>query len=796
MILDGEVLAWDDGRQETIPFGNNRTIASLRHKYMAQHGLCEGRDKNLHVDETEAKVMTVDNSWIGQDHDFDEEAGRECWLQFVAFDVLFVDGVGAKEFLDDTVSEYVLPRPSSGSITSLSLLERKKILYKVLAVQPKEVEIVETLVVRPDGSSVHGGSYFSSTNPMIEFDILGSLADSIPAVLAHAVPKLDEIDTSRRRTMSDEQISQLRAHAVDRHYKTIVERMRLEGLLFKDLSTPYVVGEISRRLRYWHKFKPDYFNGSAASDIDMIIIGAYFATGLRRAGSPSSFLLACVDYSNENRFLPCCKVNGGSMQADVLQHFLRSTGYTRSTSEEAGLVIDLGRWFTLEGRTNPDFVSSTSHQSEQENMGWSSDKDTYPDLWIHPDDSCVVTLNAGEIVTSTTFSTGLTLRFPRITKLRVDGDAKLPSQVESDRSLWEKYQEIMKDRAQSPAVREGSPARASRSKSCRFLTEDQFADETKKKRSRKRKAPIAVKGLLGTQVTQISLALKGLDFCLLEGRYSFEKDLISKDQAELEGWLEEGKTINNPADLEGFIRKHGGTRTLDPGKAIVIGGCTSDARVKAHVAAIDKNRRTIATTKRPSKPTASRLTSERLAKSPGVLRWSYLVSAVHAWLASDQDGPLELKPTPFDYLLRPDVPLDGVPQSSGFGKLSNTVELQRSLEMCANKRMRTEPSATDCAPWVTTAMNELAPDDRWIVSSPRTPFWPYTRSETKESVVAICDEETEPMESLIRTAGGWVSNDGTTVADTHDLGRQVITDEWIRNQLFGETHKRTLSDMM
>ncbi len=61
---------------------------------------------------------------------------------------------------------------------------------------------------------------------------------------------------------------------VPEKYKEIVEDQRLEGLLFKDLSAPYVLGDKSKELRYWHKFKPDYFEGSSASDLDLVVGGA------------------------------------------------------------------------------------------------------------------------------------------------------------------------------------------------------------------------------------------------------------------------------------------------------------------------------------------------------------------------------------------------------------------------------------------------------------------------------------------------------------------------------------------
>jgi hypothetical protein len=151
IVLDGEVLGWDSGREETIPFGNNRTIAKGRARWMEKHGHIDDRDKNIHNDDPEFKSMNQKNNWNNHDSTHPLDDG-ECWLEYQAFDVLYVDGPGAEEFLNDIVSPSAKPSSRSGSIIGLTAFERKKILYRLIDPQPHQVEIVDTQVVRPDGS--------------------------------------------------------------------------------------------------------------------------------------------------------------------------------------------------------------------------------------------------------------------------------------------------------------------------------------------------------------------------------------------------------------------------------------------------------------------------------------------------------------------------------------------------------------------------------------------------------------------------------------------------------------------
>jgi len=370
VILDGEVLSWDDGRKETIPFGANRTIAGLRRKWMSRHGgKIDPRDIGVHAGEKDAQVMKNADSWDKKISDEDvEQAGAECWLLFVAFDVIYIDGEGAKELLTQAVSSHINVLP--GTLTDLDLFERKKVLYRLLTVQEKEVEIVDTCIVRPNGHLALGHQYFDPHNPLMECGYPAHVLDSLSCTLNGNIANQADVDAKRRNHRSDEQISQARAHAIQKLYNRVVEQQRQEGLLFKDLNTPYFVSENSNSLRYWWKFKPDYFNGSTASDLDVVIIGAYFATGLRNGGKPSALLCACVDSEDHTSFYPVCKVNLGSVPRETSQELLASTGFSGNGDDDGESLLN--KWFRgdKDVKSIPDFVSKKSSPEDTEGNGW------------------------------------------------------------------------------------------------------------------------------------------------------------------------------------------------------------------------------------------------------------------------------------------------------------------------------------------------------------------------------------------------------------------------------------------
>lgn len=774
LTADGEVLAWDNSKQETVPFGSNRTVAKFRQKYMKERGLCDERDEGLHEDDTEHKAMNGSNARDGKNDQSFESVGAECWLLFVAFDVVYIDGPGAADLLSQSVSQHITPRPKPGSIINLDSFERKKLLYRLIQVQKNEVEIVSTVVVRPDGCSAEGSEYFAPENPVEQYGFPAYTLDSIDCALHHVVPGLQRIDIERRHGLSDQQISQCRANAVDKKYKEIVETQRLEGLLFKDLSAPYVLGDKSKALRYWHKFKPDYFEGSSASDLDLVVVGAYFATGLRLAGSISAFLVACVDSDDTSRFVPCCKVSASSIPRELHGKIMIKTGFTSHEAE-----LELGKWFRDE--TVPDFVSSKSAQGGNEDGGWRVAKKDFPDLWIHPEDSLVAVINAGEIVYSTAFPLGLTLRFPRITRIRENGaDFKEPGECERDRDLWEIFTSIEAQRSGSEGVAAlvpGSPAPSSKYKECRFLTEDQLLDFQKKKRSRGTKGVRGVEMLPKPLKTE-SKALAGLSFTVLDGDYS-RRESIDMDEARERGFAEEAKLVKSSTSVKAFILKHGGTVRISGGEnTFVLGGSKTDARVGTAANAMSAAANAMSTAKPETKKkeTKKALVYQMMAQHKGVLRWTFVYSMVHRWFSKEnadrtvsiKDGdPDMLTPTIFDYLITAGN------SEHTFGEIASCTMLRRAMDIVSSsKRKSLENVDVDTTSlkktrrWQTIAFDALNRDERWILSCGRQPLWPYSTMGVDSKV----DDVVILYPDVLGSDLGLSSKSGTTIARSPENG--------------------------
>ena len=90
-----------------------------------------------------------------------------------------------------------------------------------------------------------------------------------------------------------------------------------QGLLFKDLASPYYLGKTSRGKGYWWKLKPDYDQSGSASDIDLLILGGRYADGFDKRGVISSLILGCLDErsncygDNDAKFIALTKVKFG-----------------------------------------------------------------------------------------------------------------------------------------------------------------------------------------------------------------------------------------------------------------------------------------------------------------------------------------------------------------------------------------------------------------------------------------------------------------------------------------------------
>ena len=263
VVLDGELISWDFEKNRAIPFGLNKTIAKARRDYLIASGQSGNLDLNHHGPDDEKGLSSYDIDTFSNGAVDLGLIGAKCGLKYIVFDVLFVGGPDASKVMK-CLSKFSINNESdqcykTGSIIDLDLFQRRKLLHNIIKNQKNEVEIVESFVVRSDGTAKCADAYFQDDD---------SIIDSVSCALDEILPTLGEIDTIRRNNKGDDEIEIERALQVEHIYAQIVEQNCEEGLIFKDLNAPYVLGSRSRSTGYWKKLKPDYENNADASDLD------------------------------------------------------------------------------------------------------------------------------------------------------------------------------------------------------------------------------------------------------------------------------------------------------------------------------------------------------------------------------------------------------------------------------------------------------------------------------------------------------------------------------------------------
>ena len=252
VILDGEMIAWDGIEHRPIPFGSNRTVAEMNRNQRFRDGTQDIRDMGLHKNETDINVMTV-----AKDKAFKEMnkssanldmtattnvapwgiCSNKYWLQYVVFDILYVDGPGAKDLMSkarhlfgthDTVK--------TGSLLNMDCMQRKCILHHLIKPQQKVVEHIQSVVIRSDGTRMEAADYFLG-NCGLEYGMTPCELDSIYVALCDksGTTKFD----SQRCGKTHEEIEIRRSLELESLYNQIVDRGGQEGLIFKDLASPY-----------------------------------------------------------------------------------------------------------------------------------------------------------------------------------------------------------------------------------------------------------------------------------------------------------------------------------------------------------------------------------------------------------------------------------------------------------------------------------------------------------------------------------------------------------------------------
>lgn len=191
-----------------------------------------------------------------------------------------------------------------------------------------------------------------------------------------------------------------------------------EGLVLKNPNAPYRLNE---RHDDWMKVKPEYMTEFGES-LDCVVIGGYYGSG-RRGGILSSYLCGLrVDDaqsqkgSNPMKCYSFCKVGGGFTAGDYAN--------IRHHTD--------GNWKEWDPKHPPtEFIELAGGDAQYER----------PDVWIRPDQSVVLCVKAASVTSSDQFRIGLTVRFPRFKKLRMDKDWKSALSVQEFMDLKSNVEE-------------------------------------------------------------------------------------------------------------------------------------------------------------------------------------------------------------------------------------------------------------------------------------------------------------------------------------------------------------------
>ncbi|XP_057210828.1 DNA ligase 3 [Triplophysa rosa] len=183
---------------------------------------------------------------------------------------------------------------------------------------------------------------------------------------------------------------------------TRVIREGLEGLVLKDVKGHYEPGK-----RHWLKVKKDYLNeGAMADTADLVVLGAFYGKG-SNGGIMSSFLMGCYDPESK-KWCTVTKCSGGYDDATLarLQKELDVIKIGKDPSKIPG-------WLKIVKNYYPDFII----RDPQKAPVWEITGAEFSKSEMHTAD-------------------GISIRFPRCTRMRDDKDWKTATNLQQLKELY------------------------------------------------------------------------------------------------------------------------------------------------------------------------------------------------------------------------------------------------------------------------------------------------------------------------------------------------------------------------
>ncbi|XP_064110363.1 DNA ligase 3-like [Macrobrachium nipponense] len=222
-----------------------------------------------------------------------------------------------------------------------------------------------------------------------------------------------------RREILEEHMTEIKNHIMFSEMKLITKKedlrnmindvlkQGLEGLVLKDLNSIYEPGK-----RHWLKVKKDYLNDGAMADTaDLVVLGAWYGTG-KKGGMMSVFLMGCFD-QRINKWCTVTKVHTGHDDATLAR--LQDELDMVKISQDSDRVPS---WLKCTKTMVPDFVSADPKKAPV----WEITGAEFTKHQVHTAD-------------------GISIRFPRVTKIRNDKTWQEATSLSYLQELYKKSRE-------------------------------------------------------------------------------------------------------------------------------------------------------------------------------------------------------------------------------------------------------------------------------------------------------------------------------------------------------------------
>uniref|UniRef100_A0A5K3F7G6 DNA ligase n=1 Tax=Mesocestoides corti TaxID=53468 RepID=A0A5K3F7G6_MESCO len=191
---------------------------------------------------------------------------------------------------------------------------------------------------------------------------------------------------------------------VMRYFETCLEN-GAEGLVAKATSAIYVPN--GRAHSGWWKLKPGYVLG-LCTDLDCLVVGAYLGPSNSPHRIFSSFL--CAVFNDDERGGDEVRTELGNVLTPLPSFLTFCRVSILKRDQLVGINNRLKPYWRYFDRSNVNCGETR----------WLRVSNERPDFWIPPRHSVVFQVHAAEIMPSSSYAAGFTLRFPRVTTVRED----------------------------------------------------------------------------------------------------------------------------------------------------------------------------------------------------------------------------------------------------------------------------------------------------------------------------------------------------------------------------------------